>query len=50
MCLSCGCHEPHDDHGNPDQITYEDLKKAADANGVSVEVIANNITASLAQP
>lgn len=47
MCLTCGCGEPHDDHGNPDQITYEDLKKAADANGISVEEAANNITTGL---
>jgi hypothetical protein len=47
MCLSCGCGEPHDDHGNPDQITYEDLKKAADANHISVEEAASNITAAL---
>jgi hypothetical protein len=48
MCLSCGCHDPHDDHGNPDQITYEDLRRAADANGISVEETANNITSALA--
>ena len=47
MCLSCGCGKPHDDHGNADQITYEDLKKAADANGFSVEEIARNISSGL---
>jgi hypothetical protein len=49
MCLSCGCGEPNEDHGNPDQITYEDLKRAADANGISIEETANNITAGLAR-
>lgn len=49
MCLTCGCGEPHLDHGNPDQITYEDLKKAADASGISIEEAANNITAGLSR-
>lgn len=47
MCLSCGCGEPHEDHGDPDQITYDDLKRAADANETSVEETANNIVAGL---
>jgi hypothetical protein len=38
----------HDDHGDPDQITYEDLRRAADANGISVEEAASNITSGLA--
>ena len=48
MCLSCGCGLPHDDHGNPDVITYEDLKKAAESEGMSVEEAADNIKAGLA--
>ena len=48
MCLSCGCGEPHEDHGNEDAITYEDLKKAADSEGITVEQAADNIKASLA--
>jgi hypothetical protein len=38
MCLNCGCMQAHDDMGKPGtNITYEDVKKAADANGVTVE-------------
>jgi hypothetical protein len=48
MCLSCGCGEPHDDHGDPANITYEDLKRAADAAEVSEEQAADNIKAGLA--
>jgi hypothetical protein len=48
MCLSCGCGEPHEDHGNEDNITYEDLKKAADSEGITVEQAADNIKAGLA--
>ncbi len=38
MCLNCGCMRAHDDMGKPDSnITYEDVKRAADANGMGVE-------------
>jgi hypothetical protein len=38
MCLNCGCVRAHDDMGTPDSnITYEVLKRAADANDVTVE-------------
>ena len=29
MCLTCGCGEPHNDHGDPAHITYEKFKEAA---------------------
>jgi hypothetical protein len=48
MCLTCGCGQPHEDHGNPDNLTYEDLKKAAEAGDVSVEDAAKNIQAGIA--
>jgi hypothetical protein len=48
MCLTCGCGQPHEDHGNPDNFTYEDLKKAAEAGDVSVEDAAKNIQAGIA--
>jgi len=35
MCLTCGCMDAHLVMGEAD-ITYEDLKKAADQNGRSV--------------
>jgi hypothetical protein len=38
MCLNCGCMRAHDDMDKPGvNITYEDVKKAADANGMTVE-------------
>lgn len=44
MCLNCGCMRAHDDMGKPDQnITYEHVKRAADANGTSVEETLKNI-------
>ena len=36
MCLNCGCHLAHDQHGNAANITYEALKAAADANDMGV--------------
>lgn len=48
MCLTCGCGKPHDDHGNRDNITYEDLRKAADASEISVDEAANNLSSTLA--
>jgi hypothetical protein len=47
MCLSCGCGKPHDDHGNPDHITYEDLEKAAQAGGITTQEAAKNISSGL---
>lgn len=35
MCLTCGCMDAHLEMG-PQNITYEDLKAAADENGQSV--------------
>lgn len=38
MCLNCGCMRAHDDMGKPGlNITYEDVRRAAEANGTSVE-------------
>ena len=49
MCLTCGCGLPHDDHGDPSHITYEDLKKAADAAEISVDEAATNLQETLAK-
>ena len=43
MCMSCGCGETTDDHGNQDNITEQDLERAAAAAGVSKEQAAENI-------
>jgi hypothetical protein len=38
VCLNCGCMRAHDDMGKPGvNITYEDVKRAADANDVTVD-------------
>ncbi len=33
MCWNCGCMQPDDDMGNPNNITTEDIRKAAEAGG-----------------
>ena len=38
MCLNCGCMRAHDDMGKPGvNLVYEDLKRAAEANGNTVD-------------
>jgi hypothetical protein len=50
MCLNCGCMQAHDDMGKPGvNITYEDVKKAADANGSTVEEQLATITRTSAK-
>jgi len=36
MCLTCGCMDAHREMGESN-ITYEDMKRAAEENGRSVE-------------
>ena len=43
MCMNCGCGQPHDDHGTPDNITLEDLQKAGAANDQSLRESAQHI-------
>ena len=43
MCLTCGCGVPNDDHGDPEHITYDDLKRAAAAAEISVDEAVTNL-------
>jgi hypothetical protein len=47
MCMTCGCGEPNADHGNPDHITLERLKQAADAAEIDVNEASNNLQETL---
>lgn len=47
MCMNCGCGEPDARH-QPTDITREDLKRAADGSGISLEEAAGNVRTSLA--
>ena len=48
MCLSCGCHKPMDDHGDPAHITLGGLADAARAAGISPAQAADNIVDTIA--
>ena len=43
MCLSCGCGEPDDNHGDPRHITLEMLHAAAEAAEITDDEAAHNI-------
>ena len=43
MCLSCGCGEPHDNHGDPRYITLEMLQASAEAAEITADEAAHNI-------
>ncbi len=43
MCLTCGCMQPHDNHGNPDYLTIEDLEKSARADNMRLDEAVQNL-------
>ncbi len=46
MCVSCGCGELHDDHGDTRHLTLDDIEQAAEAAGLTVEQVVQNIQTS----
>lgn len=48
MCMNCGCGEPEKRH-QPTDITKDDLQKAADGSGVSLDEVTSNLRSSLDQ-
>jgi hypothetical protein len=49
VCLTCGCHEPENPHGDPRNITLADLAAAADAAGITLTQAAENLLATTYQ-
>jgi hypothetical protein len=49
MCLSCGCGEPNERHGDERHITQDDLAAAARAAEISPRQAAQNILDGLGQ-
>ncbi len=43
MCMNCGCGQPNEDHGNPANITADELARAGEANGQSLRESAQHI-------
>jgi hypothetical protein len=46
MCVSCGCGEPNERHGDDRHITQDDLQQAAAAAEISLDEVIGNIAAS----
>lgn len=46
MCASCGCGDVRDNHGNPANITLDDIQRAAEAARLEPEDVAANIASS----
>ena len=47
MCLSCGCGEPNDNHGDSRHITLEMLQAAGEAAEISPDDAAHNIVEAI---
>lgn len=43
MCLTCGCGEPMESHGNADNITANDMERAAGAADITLGEAAKNM-------
>ncbi|HLV98482.1 MAG TPA: hypothetical protein VKT82_07360 [Ktedonobacterales bacterium] len=50
MCVSCGCGQVNDDHGDDRNITMKDMRSAAQAANIDVQTAARNIQQSMSQP
>ena len=42
MCMSCGCKQPNETHGDDRNITLRDLERAATAAGTDVQGVMKN--------
>jgi hypothetical protein len=49
MCVSCGCGQMNDDHGDKRNITLNDLRSAAQAANTDVSTVARNIQQGASQ-
>lgn len=49
MCMTCGCGRPNDDMGNADNLTWDDLQKAADAAEITPQQALDNMQETMAK-
>jgi hypothetical protein len=49
MCMNCGCGKPDDNHGHPENLIADDLRRAGDVNGQSLRDTAKHIAEAVAQ-
>lgn len=43
MCVSCGCKQPNESHGDSRNITMNDIRAAEETNGTSTGETVRNI-------
>ena len=43
MCLTCGCMLPHENHGNSDYLTIEDLERSAEIDKIDLAAAVENL-------
>lgn len=43
MCMSCGCKQPNENHGDQRNITMQDLQAAGQASDISPDQVVKNI-------
>ena len=48
MCASCGCGQPHDDHGDKRNLTLKHLEDAAKSAGTEVKQVVENLRKAVA--
>lgn len=44
MCLSCGCGEPNEQHGDDRHLTMKDIQAAAEASDITPDEVIKNIS------
>jgi hypothetical protein len=49
MCASCGCGKPNDKHGDDRNITWDEIKAAAEAGHVNTTEAAQNMLGTVKQ-
>lgn len=49
MCLTCGCHQAVNSHGDGRNITLADLASAADAAGIDLDTAVQNLVDTVAE-
>jgi hypothetical protein len=47
MCMNCGCGQPNEDHGKPENLTAAHLRRAGEANDQSMRESAQHIIESV---
>lgn len=45
MCVTCGCGEPNENHGNPDNLTEDMIDGLVQGSGLSQDEIVKGLTA-----